>query len=170
VEADRPVAARHPMSSSVTALVCIGAALVLTASPAWAVCSGEGVRSGADGYTSWGNSPTDVPADRATGNSRAAPREGLGLPCHADGMGACVVPVCGEPLAAGVCRMPTVTITVTAFRPTSATPHGVVTAAAGAQRGDGRDRTRPGKHTATTSALRAVAWSEAGQTFCSEER
>lgn len=152
MEADRSAAARHRMSSPLTTLAtCVVAAWgvavsPLPASPACAGRSGtdEAVRAGADGYTPWGNSPTGDPTDgNDAEDPQNSPSDGLGLPCHADGMGGCVVPVCGDPLGSGECRMPTVTITVTAFRPASTTPPGVITVA---ERGDGLDRTGAGTH------------------------
>lgn len=130
MEIDRSRATPRGMPSLVTALTASGLtlALLLVASPAWAgrFDSGEAVRSGADGYTRWGNTPAGGPVGGiAPDDLQIEPSDGLGIPCHADGMGGCVVPVCGDPLSAGECRMPTVTITVTAYRSTAAVPPGV---------------------------------------------
>lgn len=104
---------------------CVTGGLSLPALPAATVspvsaslsASGEAVRSGADGYTPWSNTPAGGPVGEiAGGGPDIEPSDGLDVRCHADGMGGCVVPVCGDRLAAGECRVPTVGITVTPSR------------------------------------------------------
>lgn len=133
METDRPRATPRGMPPLVTALVAfgLGASLlpVASASPAGAGLNRprEAVRSGADGYTPWGNIPARGPiSELGPHTPEIEPKDGPGMRCHADGMGGCVVPVCGEALAAGECQTPAVAITVTpSWSTTAAPPHEV---------------------------------------------
>ena len=74
---------------------------------------GNGVRSGADGYTPWANTP----AHGGTGDAGSRSSESAdtskssNTPCHSDGMGGCLIPKCGDPMGTGMCDPPGATPT-----------------------------------------------------------
>jgi hypothetical protein len=172
MEGDRSGATQGVLSSLVIALASGGVALsLLSPTRAWAgpLSSGETVRSGADGYTTWGNTPLDGPAGQiSTGDRQDEPSDGLGVVCHADGMGGCVVPLCGDPLSSGTCRMPTVTITVTAYRTGTAAVPGVIPLDAGLERAGVIDQ--PGTGRAMARGIHAHAAGSRQRSFRRETK
>ena len=106
--ADGPQAIQRSMSRHLTIGVGLAALLLAgSATPALAAShppGGNGVRSGADGYTPWAN----MPGSGGTRESGTRPpvAKKASTSCYSDGMGGCLMPRCGDPLATGICNAP----------------------------------------------------------------
>jgi hypothetical protein len=99
------------MSVSLAVLV-VGLGLVTAPAPALANRRGSQVWAGADAYTPWANTPGTAGVSPERLPAADDLPDYVGVACHADAMGECLVPPCGDPLAAGSCEMPSAAITV----------------------------------------------------------